>query len=200
MTRTRPPFQPKKLLLSGLSIGVLMAVSFMLNAYDSETRIWPIPLVFLAIPALICYAVPLANYRPKGEKWVLLPAIVVFVASVFPANIGGHSLWLSVFGDIVHCRVDKVVRHKSTRGSDTFSNDLVCGDRKLTFRPTKFRSVKAVGTEMDLVVDRTGFVGGLEPDQVSTTYNLIFVLGLLMNGAFMLLVARRPVRDPLPAG
>jgi hypothetical protein len=198
MTRTRPPCQPKKLVLAGLSIAVLVIICFLGNAYDHGLGVWPVPLmIFVGLPAFVGYWLPLGSYRPRGAL-VVITAMLLFATTSFLANIGSHSLWLTKFGETVHCQVDNVERHKSTRGSDTFSNDLTCGDRKLTYLPTKFRSAKPVGTEMDLVVDKTGFVGSLEPDQVTWKYNLL-LLGVLMNAVFMLLVALLPARAPAPA-
>lgn len=195
MTGPKPPAQPKKLLRASLSIAALMLVAFTSNAGG----LWAIPLVLLGIAAMFGYVFPLATYRPQGEKWVFVPAMLIFFATGFLANAGGHSLWLSVVGETVHCRVDDVERHSSTRGSASFSNTLVCGDKKLKYSPTNFRSAKPINTETNFVIDKTGFVGILEPDQVSWKYNLIFLAGLLMNAAFMLLVARLPNRQQVPA-
>ncbi|WP_189256413.1 hypothetical protein [Lentzea flava] len=157
-----------------------------------------LPLAFLSMAALPFYIASVGNYRPKGERWMLLPALALFIGSVFPAGIGGHSLWLTAFGETLHCRVDNIERHSSSRGSDSFSADLDCGGRKLTFFPTNFRSVKPINTEFDVVVDKTGFFSSLEPDQVSWWHNLLFLTGLLINGLFIFLVAWLPVREPLP--
>lgn len=191
MSRARPPFQPKKLLLASASIALPTVTGFLSSSGKLAVIL---PLGFLSMAALPLFIASLGNYRAKAERWMLIPAVVIFIGSFFPASIGGHSLWLTAFGETVHCRVDEVVRHKSTRGSDSFSADLVCGDRKLTFFPTRFRKVKPVNTELDVVVDKTGFFGSLEPDQVSWRYNLLFLVGLLISGGFIVLVARLPVR------
>jgi hypothetical protein len=199
MTRTRPPYQPKKLLLAGLSITLLMIICFLGNAYDHGLGVWPVPLmIFVGLPAFIGYWLPLGSYRPRGGL-VVLTAMLLYATTSFLANIGSHSLWLTKFGETVHCRVVNVERHQSTRGSDTFSNNLTCGGRKLSYSPTTFRSAKTVGAEMDVVVDRTGFVGSLEPDQVTWKYSVLLILGLLANAGFMLLVALLPAREPAPA-
>ncbi|MGW6446535.1 hypothetical protein [Lentzea sp. NPDC055074] len=91
-----------------------------------------------------------------------MPAVALFVAGFFPASIGGHSLWLTAFGETVHCCVDSVERHKSTRGSGSFSAHLRCGDRELALSPTQSGKVEQVGTELDVVADRTGLFSRAE--------------------------------------
>ncbi|WP_434439364.1 hypothetical protein [Lentzea sp. E54] len=193
MTGRRPPFQPKKFLLASISIAVPTATGFLSNTGQIGLII---PLGFLSMAALPFWVIALGDFRPKGERWVAIPALLIFVGSLFPAGIGGHSLWLTAFGETQHCRVESIERHHSSRGSDSFSADLLCGDRKLTFFPTNFREVKPVNTEMDVVTDKTGFFTSIEPDQVSWRYNLFFLAGLLVTAAFMLFVAWLPVRDP----
>lgn len=196
MTRPSPPLQLKKLLLASVSIAVPTTAGFL----SSTSRVGLIiALGFLSMAALPLFLIAVGNYRPKGERWMVLPAFVLFFGSLFPAGIGGHSLWLTAFGETLQCRVDNIERHSSSRGADTFSADLRCGDRKLDFFPTNFRSVRPVGTEMDVVVDRTDFVDSLEPDEVSWWRNLLFLAGLLLNAGFILLVARLPIRSTSPA-
>lgn len=197
MTSARPLFQPKKLLFAGVSISLPTVTGFL----SSTGKLWLVlPLGFLSMAALPLFIASLGSYRPRTERWMLIPAIVLFIGSLFPAGIGGHSLWLTAFGETVHCRVDSINRHSSSRGADRFSANLVCGgDRKVRFFPTNFRKVKPVNTEMDVVVDRTGFFGSLEPDEVSWRYNLFFLVGLLVSGGFIFLVAWLPVRNPVAA-
>ncbi|SMD23971.1 hypothetical protein [Lentzea albidocapillata] len=81
------------------------------------------------------------------------------------------------------------------RSPNTYSNELQCGDRKVTYLPSMYREVHEVGAEMDIVVDKSGFVPNLEPDKVGLGHSL----ALLMNAAFIFLVAWFPVRSPVPA-
>lgn len=163
MTRTRPPRQPRKLLLACVSIAVVMLTAFLLNT--GEPWVYGLA-VLVGMPAIIAYVVALAAYRPKDEGWVLMPAVLIAVLSIFPAYAGGHSVWLSVFGEVRHC---------------TFGTKLDCAGR---------------GAEVDMVVDRLRFVVPLEADQVSLGLNLLLLAGVLGNAAFVLLVARLPARQP----
>lgn len=171
-----------------------MVASFTSNAGG----LWVLPLVFSGIAALFGYVFSLASYRPRGERWVLVPAMLMFVASLFLANIGGHSLWLTAFGETLHCKVVGVESHSSRRSPTSYSNKLECGDRKLDYHPTMYRTAHEPGSEMDIVVDRTGFVRNLEPDKVTAGRSLLLLLCVLMNAAFILFVARRPVRTAAP--
>ncbi|SDN94381.1 hypothetical protein [Lentzea jiangxiensis] len=129
----------------------------------------------------------------------MVPALAVFVGSLFPAGIGGHSVWLTAFGETLRCRVDAVERHPSSRGADSFTTHLRCGDRELELSPTGARKAKPVGAELDVVVDGTGFFTSLERDEVSWLHNALFAIGLLGSARFVLLVVRLPVRRPEPA-
>jgi hypothetical protein len=196
MTRARPPLQAKRLLLASAGIAVPTAAGFLSS---TGKLVVILPLAFLSLAALPFYLGSLLNYRSGKERWVFTPGLLIFVGSLVPASIGGHSVWLTTFGETLHCRVENVERHPSSRGSDSFSADLLCGDRKLTFFPAKSRPVKPVSTELDVVVDKTGFFGTLEPEQISWRYNLLFLAGLLASGGFIFLVAWLPVREPAPA-
>ncbi|KJK47469.1 hypothetical protein UK23_20090 [Lentzea aerocolonigenes] len=43
-------------------------------------------------------------------------------------------------------------------------------------------------------------VDSLEPDKTTLMYGLLLPLAVLLNAAFILFVARRPVREPSPTG
>lgn len=62
-----------------------------------------------------------------------------------------------------------------------------------------YREVHEVGTEMDIVVDTTGVVPGLEPDKGGLGHSLMLLVALLMNAAFIFFVAWLPVHSPVPA-
>ncbi|MEU7479196.1 hypothetical protein AB0A63_24635 [Lentzea sp. NPDC042327] len=169
-----------------------MVLSFTANAGG----LWAIPLVVLGIAAFFGYVWSLASYRPNGGRWVVVPAMALFFASLVLGNIGGHSLWLSAFGETVRCNVVEVQSHKHTRSPTTYSNTLDCGGRQLSYRPTTGHEVADVGARLSVVVDRTGFVSNLEAAKVNLGHSLLFPLGLLVNAAFIAFVARRPVREP----
>ncbi|MET9224914.1 hypothetical protein [Lentzea sp. NPDC003310] len=193
MTEARPTSRVKQLLLASAAIAVPTVTGFL-----SSTRQvgLVVGLGFLSMVALAAWVIALGRLRPSTERWMIVPELLVFVGSLFPAAIGGHSVWLSVFGETAHCRVDTVERHPSTRGSDSFTAGLRCGDRMLELAPTKAQGVKPVGTELDVVVDRTGFFTNLERDEVSGWRNVLFLVGLLISAGFLALVALLPVRRP----
>lgn len=195
MNRTRPEFQPKVLVRGSLlALGIIVG-SFLLMAVGKAFIV-----VALAMTVcLIFYVLDLGGYRSKPSRWAGLPAMVIGIATIFPADIGSHSLWLSAFGETLHCQVISIQEHPSRRGSTTYSNELQCGDRQLHYSPTSSHSARKAGTEMDIVVDKTGVVPNLEPDKVGLGHSLMLLVALLMNAAFIFLVAWLPVRSPVPA-
>ena len=57
--------------------------------------------IVVAFAVAVCwlgYVHTLLGYRPKSSKWEFLPVLVLGIATLFPANIGSHSLWLTVYG------------------------------------------------------------------------------------------------------
>lgn len=193
MTEVRPPFQLKKLLLASASLLLLMVVCFLTNT----GHMWVIAVIVAGgLPAFFGYIVGLASHRSKGEGWVILSAMAIFFLTIAPASIGSHSLWLTVFGDTLHCKVVSIETHKSTRSPNTYSNTLDCAGRKIDYKPSIYLEVLEPGSTMDIVVDRTGFLAPLEPERVGLGFNLFLLAGVLVNAAFMLLVARLPARRP----
>lgn len=190
MTATRPLVRPRKLAWSSLLAAAIVAASFLVMAVGKAVII----IAFAGLACVIGYAVVLGNYRQ--EKWPGLAALVIGIATLFPANIGGHSLWLTAFGETLHCKVISVESHLNRRSPTTYSNKLQCGGRQLDYHPTMYRSVKNPGLEMDVVVDRTGLVPNLEPGKVGLGHNLLFLLAVGMNAGLILLVARLPIRRP----
>lgn len=195
MTRTRPELRPKQLVRTGLLASGIIAGSFFFMAVGKAF----ILVAFAVAACLIFYVLAAGGYRPKPSRWAGLPAIVIGIVTVFPSNVGSHSLWLTAFGDNLHCDVISVQEHPGRRGPMTYSNELRCGDRQVHYTPTSSHSAQKPGAEMDLVVDRTGFVPHLEPDKVGPGRSLMLLVALLMNAAFIFLVAWLPVREAVPA-
>ncbi|SMD23972.1 hypothetical protein SAMN05660733_07503 [Lentzea albidocapillata] len=50
------------------------------------------------VVCLIFYVLDLGGYRPKPSRWAGLPAMALGIVTIFPANIGSHSLWLTAYG------------------------------------------------------------------------------------------------------
>lgn len=195
MTELRPEMQPKRLVRASL-LALAMAVgSFLIMAVGKAF----IVVAFAVAIWWVLYVITLAKYRPKSSKWAGLTAMVIGLATLFPAHIGGHSLWLSAFGETLHCKVISIDSIPSRSSPTTYKNKLQCGDRQLEYHPSTYRSAQKPGAQMDIVVDRTGIVPNLEPDKVGPGNSLLFVLALLVNGVFIFLVARLPVREPVPA-
>lgn len=195
MTEATPASSPKHVLLAGAAITVPTMTGFLSNTGEVGLIV---ALGFLSVAALPFWIIALGRLRPKGGGWLLIAALAVFVGSLFPAGIGGHSVWLTAFGETLHCRVDTVERHPSSRGADSFTAHLRCGDSELKLSPTGARKAKPVGAELDVVVDETGFFTSLERDEVSWLHNALFAIGLLGSAGFVLLVARLPARRPEP--
>ncbi|GHH46329.1 hypothetical protein [Lentzea cavernae] len=180
--------------MSLLVLGII-ASSFLLMAVGKA-------FILVALAMVVClifYVLDAGSYRPRPSRWAGLPAMAIGIITIFPANVGSHSLWLTTFGETAHCRVISIQEHPGRRGPTTYSNELQCGDRQLHYSPTSSHSAQDPGTEMDVVIDRTGVAGNLEPDEVGLAQNLLLLLAVLMNGVFLFLVAWLPVRDPAPA-
>jgi hypothetical protein len=189
VSRTRPPLRSKKLLWSSLFAVAIVAAGFLIMAVGNAFII----VAFAGMACLVGYTITLGNYRQ--EKWPFLTTLVLGFATFFPAHVGSHSVWLSAFGETVHCKVISIVEVPHRTSPNTFKNKLQCGERQLDYTPTSYHSAQKPGTEMDLVVDKMGVVPNLEPDKVGLGYNLLFVLAVLMNAAFIFLVAWLPVRE-----
>lgn len=195
MTETRPEFQPKRLVRAGVLALAIIAGSFLIMAVGKA-------FIVVAFAVAICwvfYVITLGNYRPKSSKWAGLTAMALGIATLFPANIGGHSLWLTAYGETLHCKVVSIDAVPSRTSPTTYKNKLQCGDRQLEYHPSMYRSAQKPGTEMGIVVDKTGVVPNLEPDKVTPGHSLLLLLALLMNGALIFLIAWLPVRAPEPA-
>ncbi|WP_439661350.1 hypothetical protein ACSHWB_07530 [Lentzea sp. HUAS TT2] len=196
MNGTRPEVRPKALVrVSLLTLGIIVG-SFLLTAAGKA-------FIVVALAMLVClifYVLDLGGYRPKPSRWAGLPVMVIGIVTIFPANIGSHSLWLTAFGETLHCQVISIQEHPSRRGSTTYSNELRCGDRQVHYTPTSSHSAQEPGTEMDVVVDRTGVVPVLEPDKVGLGHSLMLLLAVLMNAVLIFCVARLPIREPVPQG
>ncbi|MDX8053574.1 hypothetical protein SK571_29740 [Lentzea sp. BCCO 10_0798] len=195
MTRTRPELQPRALVRTGLLASGIIAGSFLFMAVGKAF----ILVAFAMVACLIFYVLAVGGYRPRPSRWAGLPAMVIGIVTVFPSNVGSHSLWLTAFGENLHCNVISIQEHPGRRGPTTYSNELRCGDRQVHYTPTSSRSARNPGAEMDIVVDRTGFVPNLEPDKVGLGHSLMLLVALLMNGVFIFLVAWLPVREPTQA-
>lgn len=191
MTVVRPQLQTRRLVRAGLLALAIIAGSFLIMAVGNAF----IVVAFATMISWVFYVVALGNYRPKPSKWAGVTAMVVGFATFFPAHAGSHSVWLSAFGETLHCKVISIDAHQHRRSPDTYSNQLQCGDRQLKYTPTTSHSAQQPGTEMDIVVDKTGLVPNLEPGKVGLGHNLLLLLALLMNGVFIFLVAWLPVRD-----
>ncbi|SER22363.1 hypothetical protein SAMN05216188_10932 [Lentzea xinjiangensis] len=195
MTEHRPEVQSKRLVRASVLALAIAAGSFLILTVGKAV----IVVAFAIAICWIFYVITLANYRPGPSKWAGVTAMVIGIATLFPAHIGGHSLWLATFGETLHCDVVSVESHTHRTSPTTYSNKLQCGDRQLSYHPSMYRSTQQPGTKMDIVVDRTDVVPYLEPDKVTLGHSLLFVLALLMNGVFIFLVAWLPVREPVPA-
>ncbi|MFC3891362.1 hypothetical protein ACFOWZ_07725 [Lentzea rhizosphaerae] len=192
MTGTRPPFQPKKLLWSSLFAVAIVAAGFLIMAVGKAF----IAVAFATTIVWVFYVIALGNYRPKPSKWAGITAMVVGFATFFAAHVGSHSVWLSVFGETVHCKVISVDTVPSRTSPSKYHSKLQCGDQQRVHIADSYKSAPQPGTEMDVVVDRTGVVPDLEPREVGLGHNLLLLLALLMNGVFIFLVAWLPVREP----
>lgn len=137
----------------------------------------------------------LERLRPTSS----LDAWVGFMAVVIPLcmYVGGHSLWLTAFGErLTGCEITAVNTHANRRSPDSRTNDITCGDRKLVYTPSWGIDAKEKGETVDLVVDRLGFTLALEPAKVSTARNLLVPLAAAWGVGSVLLVLRAPRRTP----
>jgi hypothetical protein len=192
MTSARPPLQAKRLLVACLFLTAIVVGSF-LPATDASKLL--VVFILATVACLIGYGVTLSGYR-RPEKWPMFTGLVIGIVTVFAVNFGGHSLWLTAFGESAQCKVISVDSHSSSRGSTQWSNELDCGDRTLTYWPSLGYSVEDVGHDVDVVLYKVGFVRELEQGKVNLGLDLLFLLAVLMNGVLVFLVARLPVRQP----
>ncbi|WP_439661351.1 hypothetical protein ACSHWB_07535 [Lentzea sp. HUAS TT2] len=173
-------------------LAAIVVGSFLPTTAASELLI---VFILATVACLIGYGATLSGYR-RPERWPMFAGLAIGVVTVFAVNIGGHSLWLTALGESKQCKVISIDSHSSSRGATQWSNELDCGDRTLTYWPSLGYSVEDVGHEVDVVVDKAGFVRELEQGKVNLGLDLLFLFALLMNAAFAFCVAWLPVREP----
>ena len=154
----------------------------------------------VAVPSIILCAV-LAGYamlklRPGTTSIVAAPVAVFAVTALSAA--GSHSLWLTAFGErVAGCAVVSVNEHTSRRSPTSYSNDLMCGSRRIASHfPDGGQDVRKPGERVDLVIDRTGVVRVLEPSEVTWWRNVLVPTAAAAGVAFVLVALKRPRWKP----
>lgn len=109
-------------------------------AFNGANR-WAIVAAPVALVSWLALRSCLERLRPKSS----VDAWVGFLALFIPlfTYLGGHSLWLTAFGErLTDCEVTAVTTHTHRKSPDSFTNDITCGDRKLVYVPSRGFEVK----------------------------------------------------------
>lgn len=178
------------IVLASLCLVVLGIAGFLANGAGRWALICA-PVVLVSLLALIpC----LERLRPKGSVDAWIGFMAVFIPLF--TYMGGHSLWLTAFGErLRNCEVTSVNTHTHRRSPDSYTNDITCGDRKLVYTPSWGVNAKEKGERVDLVVDRLGFTWNLEPAKVSAGRNLLVPLAAAWGVGSVLLVLKLPRKE-----
>lgn len=181
---------PLWIVLAGLCLFLMGVAGFVFNGAGR----WAMAGAPIALVSWLALMPCLERLRPKSS----LDAWVGFLAVFIPlfTYIGGHSLWLTAFGErLTSCEVTAVNTHSNRRSPDSSTNDITCGDRTLVYTPSWGVQAKEKGERVDLVVDRLGFTLNLEPDKVSTGRNLLVPLAFAWGVGSVFLVIKLPRRE-----
>jgi hypothetical protein len=158
----------------------------------------PVPKALFAV-LIVVLGMLLAGYavvklRP-GTTGVLAAPIVVLVVAAL-SGTGGHSLWLTMFGDETSCEVTGVNTHVGRRSPTTYSNSLTCGSRHVDVHTPADGHVDQPGERTGLVLDRFGVLLPLEPAEVAWWRNVLVPTAAVTGAVFVLFVLRRPRWEP----
>lgn len=187
---TTPPRKPLWIVLAGLCLFMMGVAGFVFNGAGR----WAMAGAPIALVGWLALMPCLERLRPKSS----LDAWVGFMALFIPlfTYMGGHSLWLTAFGErLTSCEVTAVNTHSNRRSPDSYTNDITCGDRKLVYTPSWGMKAKDEGERVDLVVDRSGFMLDLEPAKVTTSRNLLVPLAAAWGVGSVLLVLKVPRKE-----
>ncbi|MEU7479195.1 hypothetical protein AB0A63_24630 [Lentzea sp. NPDC042327] len=93
----------------------------------------PVPEALFAV-LIVVLSLPLSGYlmakaRPGTTAVLAAPIAVLVVAAL--SGTGGHSLWLTVFGEKASWAVTAVNTHVGRRSPTSYSNSLACGAHRV---------------------------------------------------------------------
>ncbi|MDX8030961.1 hypothetical protein SK803_12095 [Lentzea sp. BCCO 10_0856] len=149
--------------------------------------------VALACGAAAWFATKKLRPWSQSSAWALL----VVIAIAFVSSFGMKSLWLSAFGEPENnCVVTKQSSHTPRRSPTYFWNDLSCGTRQITYRPSPGHTTKPVGERIDLVVDSKGIAGYAEPDTIKPMISALVGVAALAGFGFIASVLWWPPKKP----
>jgi hypothetical protein len=157
-----------------------------------------VPLVAVPVVILCAFAAGFAMLKLRPSTTSLLAApLAVFVVTGLTV-MGSHSLWLTMFGErATGCEVISVNEHTHRRSPTSYSNDVMCGSRRISrLSSDDDQEVREPGDRVDLIIDKVGVVGVLEPSEVTWWRNLLVPTAAATGVAFVLVVLKRPKWKP----
>ncbi|WP_329789318.1 hypothetical protein V1227_34020 [Lentzea sp. DG1S-22] len=152
------------------------------------------PLVAVPVVVLCAFLAGFAmlKLRPNSSGLLAAPLAVLVVTGL--SVVGGQAAWLAVFGEQVPgCAVTSVNEHTGSKSATKYSNDLLCGERKIAahFPAGGQDEVRGTGDRVDLVIDRTGVMRVLEPSEVTWWRTALVPISAVAGVAFVVAVLKR---------
>ncbi|GHH46310.1 hypothetical protein [Lentzea cavernae] len=172
-------------------LGLALTVGFVSGFLTGMPGMAPLIAVPVVVVCAFAAGFAMLKLRPKSTGLLAAPLAVLAVAGL--CAFGGHSLWLTTFGDVSSCEVVSVNKHTSSKSPTSYSNDLLCGSQRI---PSHFPSggqdeLRRTGDRVDLVLDRTGVVRVLEPAELAWWRNALVPIAAVVGVAFVLVVLKR---------
>lgn len=182
-----PPHRRRFAVLLGLSL----LAGFVSGFLPGMPGLAPLIVVPVGVVCVFLAGFAMLKLRPKSTGLLAAPLAVMVVTGL--TVVGGHSLWLTTFGDQVSgCEVISVNKHTSSRSPTSFSNDVMFGSQKVPSHfPPSQDELRKPGDRVDLVIDRTGVVRVLEPSELTWGRNVLVPVAAAVGVAFVLVVLQR---------
>lgn len=186
----RPKSRRRWVTLLAAAVGGAIALPILAMKDDATS------LLAMAIAVICGVAAWLATKRLRPWSRTSVAALFVAVATTFLSSFGMKSLWLSVYGEPANgCVVTERSSHTPRRSPTYFWNELSCGSRQITYRPSSGYTAKPVGERIDLVIDRTGFAGYAEPGTIKPAVSALAGVAGLTGLGLIAVVLWWPARQ-----
>jgi hypothetical protein len=178
-----------------VALGVALLSGFIAGFVTSLPGLVPLVAVPVVILCAFVAGFAMLKLRPGTTSLLAAPLAVFVVAGL--TVMGSHSLWLTMFGErATGCEVISVNEHTHRKSPTSYSNDLMCGSRRISRLSSDDQKVREPGDRVDLITDKVGVVGVLEPSEVSWWRNLLVPTAAATGVAFVLVVLKRPKWKP----
>ncbi|SER91251.1 hypothetical protein [Lentzea albida] len=178
-------------------LSLALAAAFVAGFLVGMPGMAPLIAVPVVIVCVFAAGFAMLKLRPASTSVLAAPLAVIAVAGL--CAFGGHSLWLTAFGEHVpDCEVVSVNKHTSSKSATTFSNDLLCGSRTISSHsPAGGQDeLREPGDRVALVLDRTGSFRVLEPGEPAWWRNVLAPVAAALGVAFVVAVLRAPRWKP----